>query len=136
MRILYLLMSSLILMTSCVTKYQGQKLSVFTINSITKNNKIINRFPDYGDGHKDGCIIMSEMKVDLNVRKEGKISGLVSDVYTKVPLTSASVKLLSKSGKEITLLSDKDGKFVVALEAGLSRLQVSYLSYRGFVVEL
>jgi hypothetical protein len=136
MRILFLLLVFLIFMTSCVTKYQGRKLSVFTVNSKTKNNKIINRFPDYGDGHKDGCIIMFEMKVDLNLRKEGVISGLVSDVYTKVPLTSASVKLLSKSGKEIALLTDKDGKFVAPLGASLSRLQVSCLSYRGFVVEL
>lgn len=96
------------LMGSCVNKYQGQKLPAFTINSNNKNGKIVNRLPDYGDGHKDGCIIMSEMKVDLNISQQGTVSGLVSDVNTKVPLNAASVKLLSKSGKEITLLSDKN----------------------------
>jgi len=136
MRILYLLLSLLVFTSSCVTKYKGHKLSVFTINSHTRNGKIINRFPDYGDGHRDGCIIMSEMHIDLNIHKEGMVSGLIRDVNTTIPLTQASVKLLSNSGKEITLLSDEEGKFVVTLDGLLSRLQVDYLAYRRFVVQL
>lgn len=122
--------------TSCVTKYKGQYLSVFTVNSKAKNSKILNRFPDYGDGHRDGCIVLPEMRVDLQIKKPGIVSGFVSDVVTKAPLSAASFTVLTKSGKVLILSSDTEGKFTLNIDERVSRLEVRQLGYRDFHVEM
>jgi hypothetical protein len=122
-------------MSSCVNKYHGQKLSVFSINSKIKNNKIIDRFPDYGDGRRDGCVVMSEMQIDLDTRGQTIVSGIVRDVTTKASLDAATIKVLTRTGEDTVLLSNKDGKFVFYLEDQLSRLEITYIGYRNLVVK-
>ena len=58
MKLLILILISIVF-SGCVS-YKGIKLSAFTFNSKKANSKIANRFPDYGDGHKDGCLVMAE----------------------------------------------------------------------------
>jgi hypothetical protein len=121
MRILCAYSLFLIFLYSCVNKYQGQNLSVLTINSKMKNSKIVDRYPDYGDGHKDGCIVMSEMQVDLNLREKGIVSGLVSDVTSKQPLPAASIRILTDTGRVLTLATGPEGKFLLNVNERISR---------------
>ncbi len=56
----------LFLISSCAITNYGGKLSAFTFNGKNRNSYIVDRFPDYGDGHKDGCIVESEIRLEIN----------------------------------------------------------------------
>jgi hypothetical protein len=99
-----------IIFSGCVS-YKGIKLSALTINSKKANNKILDRYPDYGDGHKDGCLVMAEMQLDLKIDKPGQIQGKVSDVQTGKPLKSTSILLKTCMQQDISLTTDSLGSF-------------------------
>ena len=89
----YLLTILLLPLISGCVNYKGNKLSAFTLNSKKANSKIVDRFPDYGDGHKDGCIIMAEMHLELRTDKAGQIDGKITDVHNGTPLNNVSLLL-------------------------------------------
>jgi hypothetical protein len=114
--------------------YRSIRLSEFTINSKNKSTKIINRIPDYGDGRREGCIIMPQIRVELQTQADTLIFGRVTDVDTRKPLIGANVKSISKAGIETRLTTDSLGAFKFA--GRLRHLEVSLLGYRNFTARL
>lgn len=66
---------------------------------------ILDRYPDYGDGHKGGCLIMQEMRLDLKTDKKGQVDGIISDVVTGEPLQNASVLLKNDLNQSMNHMS-------------------------------
>ena len=65
MPIRILSMLVIIILGSCSTLPKGYKLSKFSVNEKNYNKYILNRTPDYGDAHLDGCIIMKEISLQV-----------------------------------------------------------------------
>jgi Carboxypeptidase regulatory-like domain len=117
--------------------YKGVRLSVFTIDGKNRNGRIVNRYPDYGDGHLDGCIIMPEMRVDIYRKDKFKhITGLVRNVSDNSVLHNANVTVKTADNRKVNVTTDRDGKFEVVSDQPILSLQVKYVGYRGFYVSL
>ena len=119
----------------CVS-YKGIKLPAFTYNSKKANSKIVDRFPDYGDGHKDGCLIMAEMHLDLKTNKTGQIEGKISDVSTGIPLNNALVVLETDLQQDIQLTTDSLGLFHAKIPGRLIKVRLDLIGYRRMVIKL
>ena len=121
--------------SGCVS-YKSIDLSTFTFNSKKANRKIVDRFPDYGDGHKDGCVVMAEMHLDLKTEKIGQIKGRVSDVSTGMPLNNALVLLKTDLQQDIRLTTDSLGSFQTQIPGKLNEVRLEYLGYRRMIIRL
>ena len=119
----------------CVS-YKGNKLSVFTLNSKTANSKIVDRFPDYGDGHKDGCVVMAEMHLALKTDKTGYIEGKISDVHDGRPLSNVLVMLKNNLKNGMQLTTDSLGLFRTKIPGRLKEAQLNYIGYRRMIIRL
>jgi hypothetical protein len=77
------LMGILISINACsITR--NTNLPILTINDKLSNGKIINRRPpEYSEGTNAGCIVLSEIQLDLMLFKKSLSAGVVSDVATK-----------------------------------------------------
>mgnify|MGYP000902504316 CR=1 FL=1 len=124
------------LIISCTSRYKGMQLSSVTINDKKANKLIIDRFPDYGDGHKDGCVVMAEMRLNLTVNKNGHTSGQVTDVSSGEPLHKARIELKNKLKQTYIVNTDSVGQFATNLSAKLTDLQVNYIGYRPLTIKL
>jgi hypothetical protein len=121
---------------SCAS-YRGVTLSTLTINSKARNNLIIDRYPEYGDGNPDGCIIMAEMKVQLNITDKGKtINGSVRDVNTGDTLRNVNVLLINTTGLESKLNTDSNGRFSFHSEFKVDTIKIEAIAYRRFLAKL
>ena len=121
----------------CTTVAPGYKLSKFSYNGRTHNDFIVNRIPDYGDGHLDGCLVMSEMYLSLRSLENGIVSGQLKDVKSLESLQSGQVKIFFKNIESpITIASDSSGKFQFDRVAKVEKISVSYVGYRGLTVDL
>ncbi len=107
-----------------------------TINSKKANSKIDDRFPDYGDGHKDGCLVMAEMHLDLKTDKMRQIEGKISDVSTGTPLQNASVLLKTDLQQDIQLTTDSLGLFQTKIHGRLIEARLDYIGYRRMIIRL
>lgn len=130
-----LIITTFLLLTSCINQYKGIQLSTVTVNSKRANHLIVDRFPDYGDGHKDGCIIMSQMRLHLSFNKPGVITGQVSDVSSKEPLQNALVILNDNLGLTDKVVTDSLGQFSTSTQGKIIGLQIDYIGYRRLVVK-
>lgn len=107
------ILSTIIVFTlySCAT-YKGITLSVATINGKKANQKIINRYPDYGDGHADGCLVMAEMRADLSINKSKTVlSGKITDVINDQRMRNADVTIMMKDSTQAKIKTDENGEF-------------------------
>lgn len=130
-----LIITTFLLFISCINQYKGNQLSTVTVNSKRANHLIVDRFPDYGDGHKDGCIVMDQMRLNLRFNKLGVITGQVSDVSTKEPLQNALVILNDNLGLTDKLVTDSLGQFSTSTQGKIIGLQIDYIGYRRLVVK-
>lgn len=126
---------TLLLLASCINQYKGIQLSTVTVNGRKSNHLIVGRFPDYGDGHKDGCIIRSEMRLELDYNKIGLINGRLSDVSSKEPLKYALVIVNDRLGVTSKIATDSLGHFSAKLEGKISAIQIDYIGYRKLIVK-
>lgn len=134
MKILFTILT-FVLLSGCVS-YQGNTLSAFTLNSKKANSKIVDRFPDYGDGHKDGCLVMAEMHLVLTIDKAGLVKGEISDVDSGTPLSNASVILQTDSHQNIRLTTDSLGLFQTKINGSLKAARIDYIGYRRMIIRL
>jgi hypothetical protein len=125
-----------IILSSCASLPRGYKLSKFSYNGKYHNDLIVNRVPDYGDGHLDGCIVMWEMHLTLESSKNGGIAGTVTDVKSLDPLPNALVKVfLTENQTPVSVSSDSVGKFQLAHFAQVRQIVITYVGYRSLVVD-
>lgn len=123
-------------MLSCVP-HMSITLSTLTIDGKSRNGKIINRYPDYGDGQADGCVVMSEMKVDIQESDKFKnIAGSITDVETNEVLCNANITLKTINNKEIQAVTDMYGRFSIVSDARIISISVGYVGYRHFYASL
>ena len=126
---------TLFLLASCINQYKGIRLSTVTVNGRKANHLIVDRFPDYGDGQKDGCVIRSEMRLELNYDKLDLISGRLSDVSTREPLRNALVIINDRLGSISRTATDSLGLFSTKIEGKISGMQIDYIGYRRLIVQ-
>lgn len=123
------------LFNGCVS-YKGKKLSAFTLNSKKANSKIVDRFPDYGDGRKDGCVVMAEMHLALKTDKAGHMEGKISDVHDGRPLSNVLVIIKTDLQQDIQLTTDSLGLFRYKVLGKLKEAQLIYPGYRRMIIRL
>lgn len=88
-----------------------QTLPHFDFNGKNKNHWIVNRIPDYGDGHRDGCIVMGELKVSLKETSKGVYEGEVRDREDDELFTYATLIINDGTKEKRELHTDQYGKF-------------------------
>ncbi len=88
-----------------------QTLPHFEFNGKNKSHWIINRIPDYGDGHRDGCIVSGEWKVSLKETSQGVYEGEVRDREDDEFFTYATLIINDGTKEKRELRTDQYGKF-------------------------
>jgi hypothetical protein len=123
------------LIYSC-SSIPGYQLSRFSINGESKNSWIVDRKPDYGDGHQDGCITMSEMDLKVNLIQNDSVLFQVKDVKTQEPLI-ATIELVSDHQKpKMILQTDLLGVVSSPLTNTYQQIKVYSVGYRTLIVNL
>lgn len=123
------------LFSGCVS-YKDHRLSSFTLNSKKANSRIVDRYPDYGDGHKDGCLVMEEMHSELKTDKAGQVEGKISDVHDGRPLSDVLVIVKTDLQQDIQLTTDSLGLFRSKILGKLKEAQLVYPGYRRMIIRL
>lgn len=88
-----------------------QTLPSFDYNGKSKNHWIVNRIPDYGDGHRDGCVVLGELEVSLQEKSPGEFTGWVEDIEEKELPVYATLIVNEGLAHERELHTDQYGKF-------------------------
>jgi hypothetical protein len=116
---------------SCNVNQKAYILPELTINGKMKNNLIVRRIPDYGDGHRDGCIVWGEMQINIT-KQNDTIFGRVLDIKKQIPppimIEILQVNKLNKIVMKST--ADSSGNFRTILSSEMYELLVTSLSYR------
>lgn len=105
----------------------------FKYNSKGRNSWIVNRVPDYGDGHRDGCIIMGELSVNL-VEEDRMVSGQVYDESNNESMAYVQIIVNWGSESEIQYLADSQGKFTFKKTDQIENVTFSSIGYRTLKV--
>ena len=123
---------------SCGTN-RIENLSDLTIENKKSNSLIENRKPDYGISGKDGCVIMSEISMNIMEFKNDYLKGKLFDSETNDPISYSNIRLhIKKEGKldTLTLQSDSNGFFEKEFNGKLTKIDVSYIGYRDLIIDL
>jgi hypothetical protein len=124
-----------IIAVSC-SSIREYKLSKFDFNNKSHNSLILNRIPDYGDGHLDGCIVMSEMHLSLKREVKDSIVGVVKDTKTNEPVI-AEIKIYFKDLEQpITLTNNGSGTFSFTKIKEIDMVSIWSIGYRRLVIDL
>ena len=135
MKSIILLVFISIFAVSC-SSIREYKLSKFDFNNKSHNSLILNRLPDYGDGHLDGCIVMSEMHLSLKREVKDSIVGVVKDTKTNEPVI-AEIKIYFKDLEQpITLTNNGSGTFSFTKIKEIDMVSISSIGYRRLVIDL
>ncbi|MDO7852344.1 hypothetical protein [Hymenobacter convexus] len=114
----------------------NHQLPEFAYNGKAHNSRIITRRPDYGDGHPDGCIVMDEMQLRMNVISPDSVSFEVKDVGTQQPVMATIMLVYQTPAKIDTLLTNIAGGVSAKRSADLKRVEAASLGYRQLTVDL
>ena len=128
-----------ILISSCGGTKNLTELSELTIQNQTANKFIVDRKPDYGDGNRDGCVIMDEISMDIDHLNERSISGKVFDSKTKEPLNNAKLTLITNQNgltNKTIITSNFNGFFKSELNGKPTKIEVEYIAYRNLKINL
>lgn len=127
---------SLLLFTGCATQKNIYPHPQFSYNLKDKKSMIDYQKPDYGDGRKDGCIVMGEMFLQLNTEDKTNYSGKLIDVTTSKPIEGALIQLTFKNSDEpMKVRTDKDGLFSFSKNFEIVKIQVNCIGYRHLVID-
>lgn len=127
---------SILLGTGCITEYRGQTLSEFKLNNHRANWRIVNRYPDYGDGRPEGCIIRPEMRMELFRLKPTGYRARITDVETGLPVTNATVLITFRTKETIKSRTDSLGNTLIKSTEKLRQIKVEAGIYRGLLISL
>ena len=121
---------------ACAT-YKGVTLSAVTINGKKSNHKIVNRYPDYGDGHADGCLILAEMKAVLYLDQQKlNISGKLTDVVNAEIMRNADITLTMIDSTEARIKTDENGAFAFKANTRIQKVSFWSIAYRTLIIKL
>jgi|694.fasta_scaffold131307_3 hypothetical protein len=117
--------------------YKGITLSTCTINGKKANHKILNRYPDYGYGHADGCLVLAEMKAALYLDKsKSNVSGQITDVVNGQQMQNVDVTVIMADSTEVKLRTDQNGKFILATKTPVQKITFWSVAYRNLTINL
>jgi hypothetical protein len=112
------------------------KLPKFSYNNKFHNSLILNRVAEYGDGERDGCIIMPEMYLSLKSVDRKKFEGEIKDAKCLEAISYASIQIfVDHTESSIQLQSDVNGRFSFIRQPNISKLKVSTVGYRTLVLD-
>lgn len=124
---------SAIVFTSCSTLNEN-KLPKFSLNNITRNNLIVNRKANYGDGRPEGCIVLSEINLSIKTTDKSGIRGEILDVESSKPIPFANLSLFTNNTYK-KFNADKDGKFSILSLSKVQKLKISSIGYRNLIID-
>ena len=123
-------------MTGCLTYRHNSEVSVLKIEGKKRNSLIENRKPDYGNGHRDGCIVEDQISMNIVSLNDKHVSGNVTDSKTIKPVPFASIKLIFRNSDTLKTIVDSMGKFDINYLNELSKIQAGSIGYRTLSVNL
>lgn len=119
------------------TTYKGVTLSAVSINGKNSNHKIVNRYPDYGDGHADGCIVLAEMKAVLHLdQHKSNISGKLTDVVNAEIMRNANITITMTDSTEAKIKTDENGEFAFRANTRIQKIAFWSIAYRTLIINL
>ena len=122
-------------LVGCYSARHGIKLSKYSYNDKFRNSYIVNRVPDYGDGHRDGCIIQGEFFLSLKSPVNSEIIGVVKDVNTLEPMPGATVTLWFKGQADPSkMAADSLGQFKVFPKSDVVKIEVNFIGWRTMTI--
>jgi hypothetical protein len=127
---------SMLLISACSSTYEGRKICSFSFNGKNRNSYIANRFPDYGDGHKDGCVVMGEIRLEINRSIESSFDGSVFDATNNSLLNAANIYVYYKSSEQPKIMvTNEHGKFSFEKNDEVVKLKIEALGYRSLLLD-
>ena len=122
---------------SCSTARGDLKLSKLVVNGKVRNSLIEDRVPKYGDGRKDGCVVMGQIFLTINTTNGSLIKGVVRDVKTVEPLSGAVIQVWSsRNERSFKYKTDVLGRFQLKQEFVITRLEIQSIGYRTMIIDL
>ncbi len=123
--------------TSCIVNRSKVELSKLKINGKYRNDLIIDRVPQYGNGRKDGCIINKQISLLIELSNASNISGKVIDSKTNESIAYANLNIYEKDENvSINMMADSIGCFTTNNIAKPIKIVVKYIGYKTLTVEL
>lgn len=128
------LLTVLLGVAGCRSYSAGVKLAKLRINGKRANARIVDRFPQYGDGRRDGCIVMPEIRLDISTTGGSVFGGVVSAAERPAGrLRGAVVTVETASGGRYQQATGEGGTFSFRTAEKIRVLSVDCLNYRRFV---
>lgn len=131
-----IILALVLILSGCSTSRHHFALSNLKIEGKAKNSLIENRKPDYGDGHRDGCVVMGQISMDIDTLNDIIVIGKVTDSKTNEPLLFASILLVFCDTDNLKSKTDSIGQFSIDYSFKLCKIQTEYVGYRTLYVDL
>ena len=131
-----LLLLTLFFAQGCAATYEGRKLCSFYFNDKNRNSYIVDRFPDYGDGHKDGCIVEGEIKLEMRSTDKTIFNGKVSDAGNNESLRAVNIYVYSRlSSQPKIMVTNERGEFSFEKSDEIVKIKVEALGFRTLLLD-
>jgi len=109
----------------------------FWYNGKSYNSLIVNRIPDYGDGHRDGCVVLTDLVLELKDKDSLSVEGIVKDIKNRAPLPAATVSVYRKNGSIDTYGTNAYGHFVISKSSSpVKSILAQSLGYRRLEIQI
>lgn len=131
----FLCLIFILLLVGCYSGRHGVKLSKYSYNDKFHNSLIVNRVPDYGDGHRDGCIIHNEFLLSLKSSVNSEVIGYVKDVETLESMSGANISIwFQGEASPANVVADSNGQFKFVRVTDVVKIEVNFIGWRTMVV--
>ena len=128
------LILALLIIMGCKTSEPDITYSNLIIEGKNYNKLIKDRIPDYGNGHKDGCIIERQISLTFPIMKRDSITGLVTDSKSHAILPFANIEM-TYTDYTIKLHTDSLGQFHSSTGIPFM-IQVNSIGYRSLNINI
>jgi hypothetical protein len=98
---------------------------------------ITERKPDYGDGHPNGCVIMSEFSCALKSGKDSSIIAEIKDAASNEFVVGTLIKIFFGANRNIdTVVVNNKGLAAFSKRNDIAGLGLSAVGYRTIYINL
>jgi hypothetical protein len=99
------------------------------------NHLIVDRFPVYGMGTENGCVVRGPISLKLQDIGSTEVEGWITDSRTGEPLPAAMIRLEMVDGSKDARAADSLGRFRFVKSSGIRVLRIDYLGYHSMVIK-
>ena len=127
-------MTIVVVFSSCSS---SQTLPKFSYNDRFYNSLIADRKPDYGDGHPNDCVIMSEFSCALKSGRDSNVIAEIKDAASNELVAGTLIKIFFGTNlNPDTVVVNNKGLAEFSKRNDIAGLSLSAVGYRTTYIDL